>query len=101
MLHEFLTTNRDQLIERCRLKAAQRSTRPASELELACGVPYIPKSDYQDIAGRADGRADAKPQGVRNIRWRTAISVRDRRNRPPARARAIAARVHGRPPWFT
>ena len=41
MLHEFLTTNRDQLIERCRLKAAQRSTRPASELELAYGVPLF------------------------------------------------------------
>jgi signal transduction histidine kinase len=41
MLHEFLATNRDQLIERCRLKAAHRSTRPASELELAYGIPLL------------------------------------------------------------
>jgi len=41
MLHEFLTTNRDQLIERCRLKAARRSTRPASELELSFGIPLF------------------------------------------------------------
>jgi signal transduction histidine kinase len=41
MLHEFLASNRDQLIERCRLKAARRSTRPASELELAYGIPLL------------------------------------------------------------
>jgi signal transduction histidine kinase len=41
VLHEFLTTNRHQLIERCRLKSAHRSTRPASELELAYGVPLF------------------------------------------------------------
>jgi hypothetical protein len=41
VLHEFLTTNRHQLIERCRLKSAHRSTRPTSELELAYGVPLF------------------------------------------------------------
>ena len=41
VLHEFLTTNRNQLIERCRLKSAHRSTRPASELELSYGIPLF------------------------------------------------------------
>src|SRR5665213_1029377 len=41
VLHEFLAINRHQLIERCRLKSAHRSTRPVSELELAYGVPLF------------------------------------------------------------
>jgi signal transduction histidine kinase len=41
MLHEFLTTNRDQLIERCRVKAAHRSTRPVSELAFTHGIPLF------------------------------------------------------------
>jgi hypothetical protein len=41
VLHQFLTSNRHQLIERCRLKAAHRSTRPASELELSYGIPLF------------------------------------------------------------
>jgi signal transduction histidine kinase len=41
LLHEFLTTNRNQLIALCRLKAARRRTRPASEPESAYGIPLF------------------------------------------------------------
>ena len=41
MLHEFLRTNRDDLISRCRLKVSQRSSPPATENELQYGVPLI------------------------------------------------------------
>lgn len=39
MLHEFLGTNRADLISRCRLKVSQRDSPPASELEQ--GIPLI------------------------------------------------------------
>ena len=41
MLHELLRENRDQLIERCRLKVSQRSSPPATATELQYGVPLI------------------------------------------------------------
>jgi hypothetical protein len=39
MLHEFLSLNREELIRRCRSKVAQRSSPPATPLELEHGVP--------------------------------------------------------------
>jgi len=39
MLHEFLTANRDDLIERCRLKAAKRLAPKMAEAGLAHGIP--------------------------------------------------------------
>ena len=41
MLTELLRANRDNLIDRCRLKVAQRSSPPATEIELQYGVPLI------------------------------------------------------------
>src|ERR1051325_2877409 len=41
MLTELLRANRDNLIDRCRLKVAQRSSPPATETELQYGVPLI------------------------------------------------------------
>jgi hypothetical protein len=41
MLHELLRTNRDQLIERCRLKVSQRFSPPATATELQYGVPLM------------------------------------------------------------
>jgi signal transduction histidine kinase len=41
MLHEFLTTNRDQLIFRCREKVASRPVPPPTELELRHGIPLF------------------------------------------------------------
>ena len=41
MLHEFLTSNRADLIERCRLKVARRSAPRVTEAELAHGIPLF------------------------------------------------------------
>ena len=41
MLHEFLTANRDDLIDRCRLKVAQRSAPKATDVELEHGIPLF------------------------------------------------------------
>jgi hypothetical protein len=39
VLHEFLTTNRDELVERCRLKVAKRQAPKVTDLELMHGIP--------------------------------------------------------------
>jgi len=41
MLHDLLRANRENLIERCRVKVSQRSSPPATEGELQYGVPLI------------------------------------------------------------
>jgi hypothetical protein len=41
MLHEFLTSNREELISRCRVKVAKRSTPKATERELQFGIPVF------------------------------------------------------------
>ena len=40
-LSEFIEANRDELIGRCRAKVAQRSSPPATEAEIARGVPLF------------------------------------------------------------
>ena len=41
MLHEFLTTNRLELIERCRVKVGKRSAPRATDDELSRGIPQF------------------------------------------------------------
>lgn len=41
MLHEFLTVNRAELIERCRVKVAQRPAPGASDVELEHGISHF------------------------------------------------------------
>src|SRR6185295_20149161 len=41
MLYELLRMNRENLIDRCRLKVSQRSSPPASAAELQYGVPLM------------------------------------------------------------
>jgi len=41
MLHEFIATNRDELIRRCRAKVAMRSVPPATSAEIDHGVPVF------------------------------------------------------------
>ena len=41
MLHEFLSSNRDELIRRCRSKVSKRSSPPVTASELEHGVPLF------------------------------------------------------------
>jgi len=41
MLHEFLLSNRQELIKRCRTKVAKRDSPPVTEAELEYGVPVF------------------------------------------------------------
>ena len=41
VLHEFLAANRDDLIDRCRLKVAQRRAPKATDAELEHGIPHF------------------------------------------------------------
>ena len=41
MLYELVRMNRDNLIDRCRLKVSQRSSPPTTEIELQYGVPIM------------------------------------------------------------
>jgi hypothetical protein len=41
MMHQFLSNNRDDLIERCRLKVAHRPARGATAQQLQNGVPLF------------------------------------------------------------
>ena len=41
MLHEFITTNREEIITRCRAKVATRSIPPPTEVEIDHGVPVF------------------------------------------------------------
>lgn len=49
MLTELLRANRENLIERCRLKVAQRSSPPATAAELQYGVPLILDQLYEAL----------------------------------------------------
>src|SRR3984957_6171306 len=41
MLHDFLTANRAELIERCRVKVSKRCAPKAIETERAYGIPHF------------------------------------------------------------
>lgn len=41
MLHEFVTSNRDELIRRCRSKVSKRDSPPVTPTELEHGVPLV------------------------------------------------------------
>ncbi len=49
MLHEFLSTNREDLISRCRLKVSQRDSPPATASELENGIPLILNQLYEAL----------------------------------------------------
>ena len=41
MLHEFLSSNRDELIQRCQIKVTERGSPRATSLEPEYGVPVV------------------------------------------------------------
>lgn len=57
-LSEFIEVNRDELIGRCRAKVAQRSSPPATEMELARGVPQFLDQLADELASGASRTAE-------------------------------------------
>jgi hypothetical protein len=58
MLHEFLSSNREELIRRCRSKVSKRASPPATELELEHGVPVF-LDQLVEALRRDQGRGSA------------------------------------------
>src|SRR6185436_15993658 len=88
MLHEFLSSNREELIRRCRAKVSQRDAPPVTPLELEHGVAPVPRATARGAALRAgkpgaetrwnprslgeDGRLGRKQPYLRRARQRAA-----------------------------
>jgi signal transduction histidine kinase len=64
MLHEFLTSNREELISRCRVEVAKRRAPRATERELEYGIPVfltqLTEILRQESLGR-DRQSDSRP----------------------------------------
>src|SRR5688572_12135304 len=54
MLHEFITLNRDEIIQRCRAKVATRSIPPPTEVEIDHGVPLFLDQLVDALRGGGD-----------------------------------------------
>src|SRR5471032_1819983 len=71
MLHQFLSNNRDDLIERCWLKVAHRPARGATARQLRSGVPLfldqlIQALRLEQTARPMDSRKISGPAGGRS-----------------------------------
>jgi hypothetical protein len=93
VLHEFLTTHRDALVERCRLKVAKRLAPRVTEGELTHGIPafldqLIKTLLVEQTSEPLRSRKVSGPVGGR------AGHVRDRCNCGVARAGAVPTGVH-------
>jgi signal transduction histidine kinase len=72
MLHEFLTTNRENLVARCKAKVAKRPTPPPTAAELTYGIPLflnqiiktLRLEQSSDAAGSTRVSGDANPSGA-------------------------------------
>ena len=76
-MHEFLSANRAELIERCRLKVAQRPAPKASAEELEYGIPLFldqliktlqleqgqDRVESRNVSGSADGKPETSEIG--------------------------------------
>jgi len=57
-MHAFLVTHRDELIERCKMKVAQRPYRAATEHQLANGVPMVLDQMTRTLAAEENNQPD-------------------------------------------
>ena len=57
-MHRFLTTHRDELIDSCKAKVAQRPSRSATEGQLANGVPLFLDQLTRTLAAERDDKTD-------------------------------------------
>jgi len=89
MLHEFLTTNRLELIERCRFKVARRPVPAATPAELEHGVPLFLAQLIRTLVIEQA----AEPLKTRLGRRRSGLHGRPE---PGAREIGATASLHGR-----
>src|SRR5687768_10006629 len=82
MLHRLLKTNRQELISRCRAKAAQRKAPMSTEAELDYGIPTL-LDQIGDILFEESNNLDA---GLTAVPWESS---------GPATAIGTAAKNHG------
>lgn len=62
MLHEFLTSNRDELVRRCRSKVCERDSPPQTAADLDHGVPLVLEQLAWALRGDEE-RPAAAPRG--------------------------------------
>ena len=67
MLHEFVTTHRDELIDRCRAKVLARSVPPPTSAEVEHGVPTF-LDELVDALQNASSSADIDQSAARHGR---------------------------------
>ncbi|MDQ6685834.1 MAG: sensor histidine kinase, partial [Pseudomonadota bacterium] len=58
-MNNFLANNRDELIERCKVKVARRPKRAASAEQLADGIPLFLQQLTSTLQAEKEGRVDA------------------------------------------
>jgi len=76
MLHEFLSSNREELIRRCRSKVGQRSSPSATPLELEHGVPRF----LEQLVEALREQANPTPQFyASSVSTQKAVSAEGRR----------------------
>jgi hypothetical protein len=85
MLHEFLSSNREELIRRCRAKVIKRSAPPVTPLELENGVPRFLEQLVEALRREQENPASSH-EGVLDSRRSTAASIENSRT----------AALHGR-----
>jgi hypothetical protein len=78
VLHEFLSSNREELIRRCRAKVSQRDAPPVTPLELEHGVPLFLEQLLEALRCEQESPAP-KPDGILDCSAKTAASVESSR----------------------
>ena len=69
MLHEFLSSNRDELIRRCRSKVSKRNSPPVTETRLEHGVPLFLSQLVEALRyAEAPGSGPKNPGAAENSR---------------------------------
>ena len=75
MLHEFLTSNRAVLIDRCRATVGSRSDPKATEDELVHGIPTFLDQLIETLKVEQSSESQNNPLTVRNARGEVASNV--------------------------
>jgi hypothetical protein len=89
MLHEFLTSNRTVLIDRCRVMVGGRSDPKATQAELVHGIPIFLDQLIETLTLEQSSEPQDKSLSVRNLRGEVASDV------------GTTAALHGRDLFLT